>query len=105
MNDRELRASLRDFGDIEVCSRCLVILNATCQVIAKHPSGRLEICDFPTDMLRLKAWVIARILEPGWWFEIGSTTDRFKRFATWYGDTVCAYHLYRLGQREAREYP
>jgi hypothetical protein len=94
---------LKDGDAIPICGRCLIVVNATISVRAKHPSGRLEICETPTEPVALKVWVIGKCLDdPGWWFEIGSTGDRFIPIATMYGDPVCSYDLYRLVDSEIR---
>lgn len=95
-------AFLAEYGDVPVCGRCLVVINATVPIRAKHPRGEYEAFQYPTEMTTLKAWVIGKILDRGWWFEIGTVTDCFIPISTWHGDPVCAYHLYALAELERR---
>lgn len=94
-----LRELLAEYGDVPVCGRCLVVVNVTDEIRAKS-RAYAEVFSQPTNMLALKAWVIVKILERGWWFEIGDTSERFMPLSTYRGDPVCAYHLYELVRLE-----
>ena len=72
-----LRELLEEYRDVPVCGRCLVVLDATGEIRALYHDGRSETFSQPTNMLALKAWVVVKILERGWRFEIGSTVERF----------------------------
>lgn len=103
LSARNLSAILQDFGDMPICGRCLVVLDARMSVRAKHPNGASDAIQDITNPLYLKGWVISHLLEsPEYRFEIGPTTDRFIPIATMYGDPVCAYDLYNLVAFEAR---
>lgn len=102
---KSLIAFLREY-DEPVCGRCLVVLNDVSAVRAKRDTGdgALETFPHPTDMLALKAWVIEKILDDHWIFEIDRTNQRFVPISTWGGDPVCIYHLTVLADMERRSY-
>lgn len=85
-----------------MCGRCLVVLNTTSPVRARTPGGELASFEHPTDVPALKAWVIEKILDGQWSFEIGPLAHCFVPIATWHGDPVCVYHLYVLAEMERR---
>lgn len=92
-----LSAILRDFGDMPICGRCLILTDSRISVRAKHPNGASDAVQDAINPLYLKGWVISHMLEsPAYTFEIGATTDRFIPIATMYGDPVCSYDLWQL---------
>lgn len=90
----------------DICNRCLVNVNATVTIRAKITAAdggiRTEFCEVATNPAALKKWV-----EDLWYgdnarFEVDATADRFKAISTWYGDPVCAWHLWELVDAERR---
>lgn len=88
---------------MDLCNRCLVVLNARTNIIARtrHTGGKQEACKNPQDMPALIDWVIDKIIS-GWRIDTDDVTDTFKAVSTWHGDPVCSWHLYRLVEAETR---
>lgn len=95
-------AFLAEYGDVPVCGRCLVVIDSRMRILAKHPKHGLHVFERVTDMAALKAWVIEKILNGLWRFEVNDSNGRFVPISTWHGDPVCRWHLYVLGERELR---
>ena len=90
-------------AELDLCGRCLVIVDARTVIRARHPDGCIEVCEHSTDPRTLKKWVEARAYGDGCTFQVDNTTDRFLAISTWHGDPVCSWHLWVLAEAEMRD--
>jgi hypothetical protein len=90
---------------MDLCGRCLIILNATTAVRADIPreGGRIDVehAACATDPVSLKKWA-ERVLQLGGRITVDATTGRFEPLSTWHGDPVCSVHLWTLAEAEMR---
>jgi hypothetical protein len=104
MSDAELINGALDYvAPVEICNRCLVIVDARASIRAVQNGFPNE---YFTDFFNTKSliqWARAMTIR-GADIEMYAQRHTFEAISTWHGDPVCIPHLWELREAEQRRH-
>ena len=88
-------------GELDLCNRCLVQLNASIVPVAIKDDIRRP---FEGGYIKDLADWAREQLSSGLHIQVGQSDRCFDPVSTWHGDPVCEVHLFWLIDRDLRSY-